>query len=273
MQYRELRPSEPYRDSVECVWIVEGASSVRGPCETIVPDGCAELILHLGERFAGGFGGALVTQPRAILVGPLSRPFLVSRPRGPILTLGVRFRPGGLRAYLHAPVHELAEIASDGRAVFGRSAASLAEALFEARDDAARLRLVEDFLGERRRASRLQPGLVGQVLASRGRIRSDALARAAGLSLRQLERLFREAVGLSPKRLSRIVRFQEVLRRTGDDAADWVSVALDCGYFDQSHLVRDFSELAGAAPSRFAGREGFAGNFIAPARLEAFFGA
>ena len=273
MQYRELRPSGPFRDSVECVWIVEGASSLHGPSETIVPDGCAELILHLGERFAGGIEGALLTQPDAVLVGPLSRPFLLSKPAGQIRTLGVRFRPGGLRSFLDTPVHELADLASDGEAVFGRSAARLADALSEAHDDAARLRRVECFLGERRRDSKLRSGLVRQVLTSRGRLRSDALARAAGLSLRQLERLFREDVGLSPKRLSRIVRFQEVLRRMGDEATNWVSVALDCGYFDQSHLVRDFSELTGVAPSRFAGREGFAGNFIAPARLDAFFGA
>jgi AraC-like DNA-binding protein len=50
-------------------------------------------------------------------------------------------------------------------------------------------------------------------------------------------------------------------------------VALDCGYFDQSHLIRDFWELAGTAPSRFAVREGSAANFVAPERLEAFFGS
>jgi AraC-like DNA-binding protein len=256
------------------VWIVEDAASAPGPCETIVPDGCAELVLHLGERFAGSVSGAPLAQAGAVLVGPLSQPFRLSRPSGRILSLGVRFRPGGLRAFLDAPVHEIAEAASDAGAVLGAEVALLAEALYEAQDDAARLRLVEAFLrARRRRAPTLPSHLVREVLASRGRLRSEALARASGLSLRQLERCFRDAVGLSPKRLSRIVRFQEVLRRTVDDTADWVSVALECGYCDQSHLVRDFSELSGAAPSRFAGRDGFAGNFVAAARLDAFFGA
>jgi AraC-like DNA-binding protein len=273
VQYRELRPPAPFRDSVECVWIVEGTAPAAGPSETIVADACAELILHLGERFAGAVFGSPQTQSEAVLVGPLSRPFRVKRPAGRIFTLGARFRPGGLRAFLDVPIHELAETATDARAVFGGDTARLAVALAEARDDTARLFAIERFLGERRRRSPPGAGLVGHILASGGRVRSEELARAAGISLRQLERRFRLEVGLSPKRLSRIVRLQEVLRRTADAEADWVDVALDCGYFDQSHLVRDFCELAGTAPSRFAAGEGFAANFVAPERLEAFFGS
>ena len=273
MEYRELRPAAWLREHVECVWIVAGAATVRGPSETIVPDGCAELIFHLGERFVAGLERAAAKQPEAVLVGPLSRPFQVERPCGRVLTMGVRFRPGGLRAFLDAPVHELAEGATDARAVWGAETALLAEALSETRDAATRLLRVEDFLRRRRRPAASESGLVRQILTSRGQVRSEDLAWAAGISLRQLERRFRDTVGLPPKRLARIVRFQEVLRRSGGDTPDWVAVALDCGYYDQSHLIRDFCELAGAAPSRFSGRNGFAGNFVAPERLDAFFGA
>lgn len=271
MEYRELRAPASLREHVECVWLVAGASTACAPAETIVPDGCAELILHLGERFAAGLERADGRQPEAVLVGPLSRPFQVARPSGRILTLGVRFRPGGLRAFVDAPVHELAEGATEARSVFGSETALLAEALSEAHDDGVRLGRIEDFLRRRQRPVASEAGLVRRIFASRGLVRTEELARDAGVSLRHLERRFRAAVGLSPKRLARIVRFQEVLRRTAGESPDWVAVALDCGYFDQSHLIRDFSELAGAAPSRFTGRDGFAGNFIAPARLDAFF--
>jgi AraC-like DNA-binding protein len=80
-------------------------------------------------------------------------------------------------------------------------------------------------------------------------------------------------VGLGPKGLGRLVRFQEVYRRLGADVpSDWASVALDCGYYDQAHLLRDFRELAGSPPSRLLGSEGaLARAFVDPARLARFF--
>jgi transcriptional regulator GlxA family with amidase domain len=74
----------------------------------------------------------------------------------------------------------------------------------------------------------------------------DALGRLSSLSPRELQRGFRRHVGISPKRLARILRFQEALRLSG--LVPWVEVALRCGYFDQAHLVRDFRELAGETP-------------------------
>ena len=114
---------------------------------------------------------------------------------------------------------------------------------------------------------------VGRLLAERGQTRLPALAATAELSERQLERRFRSAVGLGPKALARLVRFQEVYRRLGEDApADWALIALDCGYFDQAHLLRDFRELAGSPPSRLLGSEGeLARRFVDPARLRRFF--
>ena len=73
------------------------------------------------------------------------------------------------------------------------------------------------------------------------------------LGERRLERAFRDRVGVSPKRLARILRFRSAyvaLARGGAQAA----VAFDAGYADQAHLLRDFRELAGAPPSQVLGR-------------------
>jgi AraC-like DNA-binding protein len=92
------------------------------------------------------------------------------------------------------------------------------------------------------------------------------------LSARQVERRFREAVGVSPKTLARIVRFQEVLRRTPGESAS-AEVALDSGYYDQAHLLRDFRDFAGVVPTLFRAAEGdLARQFTSPDRLERFFG-
>jgi transcriptional regulator GlxA family with amidase domain len=114
--------------------------------------------------------------------------------------------------------------------------------------------------------------MAGALVRSRGRTSVDALAAGAGVSARHVERVFRDEVGLSPKRLARVVRLQEVLRRLGAAPDRWVDVALDCGYADQAHLSRDFRELTGESPTRWSGSD-LARQFTAPARLEAFFSA
>jgi methylphosphotriester-DNA--protein-cysteine methyltransferase len=94
------------------------------------------------------------------------------------------------------------------------------------------------------------------------------------LGLRQLERRFRAAVGLPPKALARVLRFQAVLHAVGQGAGSWAGVALDHGYFDQPHLIRDFQELAGETPARLLARLGELGRrFVAPERLAALFAA
>src|SRR5262249_9356833 len=82
-----------------------------------------------------------------------------------------------------------------------------------------------------------------------GHVRVATIANAAGLSLRQFQRRFREAVGISPKLFSRMQRFQRVFRAAEALDTDWVGAAVRNGYFDQAHLIRDFREFAGKAPT------------------------
>jgi transcriptional regulator GlxA family with amidase domain len=101
------------------------------------------------------------------------------------------------------------------------------------------------------------------------------MAEQIGLSSRQLEREFRSGVGLSPKALARIVRFQNLLRLVGEGPLrEWAYLAVEGGYADQPHMVREFREFAGQSPSErqitVAGE--LATNFIAPQRLAALLG-
>jgi transcriptional regulator GlxA family with amidase domain len=101
----------------------------------------------------------------------------------------------------------------------------------------------------------------------KGRVDIDRLAELAGMSIRQLERRFGERVGMSPKELCRILRFKNVFKHLAAYAADgWASTALACGYYDQSHMIRDFKHYAGTSPAAyFSGRRAgdrlFTGNF------------
>jgi transcriptional regulator GlxA family with amidase domain len=91
--------------------------------------------------------------------------------------------------------------------------------------------------------------LANRIVEERGLISVDKLASDAGISTRQLQRKFLHEVGVGPKLLSRILRFQQVFRALERSDASWAPVAIDCGYYDQAHLIRDFNQFAGQTPS------------------------
>src|SRR5690242_7222686 len=100
MRYEELTPGEELRDLVECFWsAVDREPRAGRPPEHIVPDGCPELIVHLGDPFSRRVDGRWRRQGRAFLAGTLSRPWSLKAGRV-VDTFGVRFRPGALPALL-----------------------------------------------------------------------------------------------------------------------------------------------------------------------------
>ena len=82
-------------------------------------------------------------------------------------------------------------------------------------------------------------------------MRVEALARAAGCSARQIERIFQVRVGLSPKMFLRILRFQAAVADLGRDEASpaWAARAAALGFYDQAHFIRDFKQFTGASPT------------------------
>jgi transcriptional regulator GlxA family with amidase domain len=87
-----------------------------------------------------------------------------------------------------------------------------------------------------------------------GRASIGALAAELGWSHRRLIVRFREQIGLAPKTVARVLRFDRAVAALGSSGSrGFAEIALDCGYFDQAHLNRDFRELAGTTPTAFRG--------------------
>jgi len=275
LRYVEHRPRASLRPHLECLWLVsDPRPRVRRAPERVVPDGCPELIVHLGDPFSRQVGGRWRRQRRAFLAGTLTRPWLLRAGRQ-VATLGVRFRPGEV-----TPLLQVSMAAATGRetelaAIVGRPRArALVAALAAARGDASRFAAAEDWLDSQlalagRRPSGTARPAVRALLEARGASRIADVARALGWSRRRLERVFARELGIRPKLFARIVRLNAVL--AGLDAAERASavdLALDAGYFDQAHLLRDFRVLAGRTPRHGRERDGeLARNFTHPERL------
>ena len=277
MRYRSIAPGPDLAPWVECFWSLAGDGPSAGAPEAVWPDGCMELIVHLGDPFRSlADDGALAIQPTSLLVGQLLRPMLL-QPGRRVATLGIRFRPGGARPFFGVPLGELAGAVIPLETLWGADARRFESDLASAHAGSMRRRVSAGTLERRapgqlaleraaslarhtllrRLDSRRGPSAevsaaIGRVIEARGAMRIDRLAREVGWGSRRLERRFLAAVGLPPKPFARIVRFQSLLARLPARDPDWVTLALDCGYFDQSHLAGEVRALAGATPSALA---------------------
>jgi AraC-like DNA-binding protein len=274
MRYCEISPKVPLNSFVECFWMLEGDGPTKGGApERILPDGCVELILNFGARFSQHTNSHSVIQPRHFLVGQMSGPILIS-PTGRVELLGIRFHPGGTSAFLRTPMNELTDQVTE----LGSLSSELERELLRVSEDLASLEektaavesvLISRVLKNSNLPSTMQ--LAARIVNSAGLIPVDQLALDAGISNRQLERRFMREVGVGPKLLSRILRFQQVFRAVERSDAAWASIAIECGYYDQAHLIRDFNQFAQQTPSvLFAGQTALAESFTRKTRTSHF---
>jgi AraC-like DNA-binding protein len=87
-----------------------------------------------------------------------------------------------------------------------------------------------------------------------GLVDIGALAEEVGWSRKHLASQFGAQVGLAPKVMARVLRFNRAisLLKETENSSDWSGIAFDCGYYDQSHLIREFRDFAGQTPTEFA---------------------
>lgn len=236
MRYRESKPSAAMSRFVRCYWVLEDDDASR--VQRIVPDGRAELILNLGQPYEAQKDGVWSRQPECFLIGQITGP-LVLRATGPVRIIGVTFHPHTAGELLKVPMSEM----TDASVAVGDISRGLRD--LEEVDEVGDVeRILKGLAGRAGDEDRLLSAAVNQTELSVGE-----MAGYAGLSARQFERRFRQAVGIPPKLFSRMRRFQRVFASLEGGSARWADAALECGYYDQSHLIRDFQEFAGKPPA------------------------
>ena len=273
MEYCERRPKPPLSSFVECFWTLESETPSTQP-ERILPDGCVELILNFGARFSQHDDDKPRLQPRSFLVGQMTGPILIS-PTGAVQLLGIRFHPGGTLPFLRVPLHEI----TDSLVELGSLSSKLERELLSATSQSPLLTekvsaveacLTNQLLNTTENSWLML--LAARIVETGGLVSVDRLASDAGISSRQLERRFLREVGLGPKLLGRIIRFQQVFRAVEQCNSAWAEIAIECGYYDQAHLIRDFNQFARQTPGvLFSNQSAFTEWFTRKARKSDFY--
>ncbi len=250
-RYREYAPAPDLAGRVHCFWRIRADKAPLTP-NRICPDGCADLVVSDGVVHAVG-------SMRTAVILPLT---------GRVDLFGVRFRPGEALPFFDVPLAELTDAAVGVEQLGWAAGRDLGEQLAGAVTTPHRIALIEAALRTRQaRTGRRTPppalrAAVRLLEAGNGGPGLRRVREAVGTGERTLERQFQEMVGLSPKGFERVARFRRVLARMqGRPRVPYAAMAIEAGYADQAHFIREFKSLSGLTPAAYA-REWDAVGFV-----------
>lgn len=254
-----LRPSGPLHAYVDRLWY-----SQRGPLphvrERFLPTGSADIVVPLLQDHLIRYESEHDTQARrlrgAIVQGPFDR-FGVRGTEGSSAVVGVHFKPGGAAAFLGGALPALRNRTELLEDLWGTWARDLRERLQAAASPQQVLQRLQDELLQRLRTAAVPDPLAAFAIAAFRRdpagARVEPVQRASGCTPAQFIRRFEQAVGLTPKRFARVQRLGLLLPQLARcGPRDWAQIAAGAGYYDQSHLIHEFRQLAGLTPAAYA---------------------
>ena len=237
--YWRYLPSPELAPYVEHYWTVEWDLPQPELRETL-PYPSAHIILEPGVAQIGG-----------VRTARFSRML-----QGKSRVLGVKFRPGGLRPFIAQPVAAFTDKVLPLHEVFGEAARDLDRRVLAHTDHQAAIAMTESFLHTLAPRWDDAIGLVGRIaerIANDRQIEKvEQIVDAFDVSTRKLQRLFSEYVGVSPKWMIQRYRLQEAAQWLASaTAVEWPAIALDLGYSDQAHFIREFKKLIGKSPAEY----------------------
>jgi AraC-like DNA-binding protein len=257
VEITEYKPGQPLDSFVEFFWTGEFNTTYQPRLsQLVVPNGYVELIIHITDQHCDLQSGSNWGQsPDYTIIGLYTRPYEVQF-RSYVRTFGIRFKPEGIYNIFGIPASLFTEQFKDMELVLGSHFRDYCSRLRESEDTSQKLALTHQYL-----LNQLQNHYPEKTYLNRAadliRVENftskvDELPGKVYISRRQLEREFKEKIGLSPKQYIRLARLNAINRylQSGREI-NLGSLSLEAGFADQAHLCREFKTFAGLPPAKF----------------------
>ena len=249
-------PPPPLNNYIVRLWYMDMRVSYHQ--ERILPTATVELIINFGSPFRlydrhDEAHSKLLTE--SWLTG-LHSTYFLNEAGTESHMIGVQFKPGGLAPFFRLPASELHNQIVSLDTLWGRFADEIRERLYAAQTIAARFALLETLLLARlneppHNLNAIQAA-VAEIARQQGSLSIRSLSDQIGMSQKHLITLFKRIVGVSPKTLARIYRFQQVLHIIDPSKpVDWTMIAQAASYYDQSHFNDEFMGFTGLRPTDY----------------------
>jgi AraC-like DNA-binding protein len=257
MKFLSAKPSHFLAPFVKFYWMMKTTKPVtKEYIHRIIPNGLIELTFYLGNR------PHLVESDSAFpvhsLVSGQLKSFFDIKYADSLTVFSIYLYPHGLSMFFDLPMSELLNQTVSLRHLLKEKSERLEDDLFEAVTFEEKVNVVEHFFLERLKRNYNEykfariDHCIDVINQNFGAVDIETLTSEACLSRKQLERTFSDFIGLSPKQFLKVVRFQNVInKKSKEPFVSLTELAYDCGYFDQSHMVKDFRSLSGLSPKDY----------------------
>jgi AraC-like DNA-binding protein len=243
MIYKEVKPHPALVDYIDAFWTTtsDGKKIVS---EKILPDGCVDIILNLGDDCKTDNGTFDIKNGRTYLVGTMKH-FKIVEMKPETNLIGIRFKPAAFPSfYKFTSLHQI----TDGTVEFeNKLSPDLKQVISNSTEY-----LNQFFINKLTRPNPILLPVVADIKNCRGQINVPELAKRHFTTTKQLERNFKQHVGISPKEFINLVRFQFVLHVIQKKSSErsLLTIALEHGYYDHSHLANEVKRYTGVAPTQ-----------------------
>ena len=261
MKVSFTQPEKQLSPYVAFIWVFESSFGVPlADSRIIVPDGRAKIIVpYRNSLCAAVTTGLLNAQEHHIfLVGIQRNPTTIASTATDTGTIGVELTPKGLYHLFHLSMHEITDRMLSFEELFGPQGARLQTLVGDAEDPQQKIVLLQTALTHLLQQNDKEYALLDHTLdllaQTHGMMPVQELAAHIGYTRRYLDRLFQEHVGVSPKSLASILRFQEVYQGwMQHQSPTFFRNHWSAYYYDQSHFIKEFQRFTGFTPQHYAG--------------------
>jgi len=256
LNFQVFSPSPVLSNDVMLIWVMESETEIVAAPERIVADGIVELVFNYHEPLLTHFSdGSVEKEPASFIINQLNHPISI-QPDGRVGVIAVRFYPWGAINFMRPDFKEYADQAVSIENIWRKTCQEIEEKLSCASSIIERVQIVQSFLLEKFKNYNCHDTITGKLVRhiylTKGRHRISELSKETGIGQRNMERKLLTAMGASPKHFSKIARFLgscDLIRNNGN--LDLPQIALDSGYYDQSHFAHEFKSFAGVTPLQF----------------------
>lgn len=253
----EFAPSVSLRPYVQSYWLGDfNMHSHNGLSQSMVPNGYIELIIHLTDKHCNLFNDTdWAHSPDYTIIGMFAEPYTVMFDNH-VQAFGIRLTPEGFYHIFGVPPAEVLGIYEDMEAVAGKFFRLFCDEVRRATTVQERIRITERYFSKRLNDRYLQDDYIALtaniIRNSKGSINIAQLNEQVPISVRQLQRKFKQIIGVTPKAYIRIARMNAVHSYLNtQEHIDLTELAYESGFADQSHFIREFRQMTGNGPRNY----------------------
>jgi AraC-like DNA-binding protein len=267
--YKQVPASKHLQRFVKSYWMIDGLNDKTIRKEKIIPDGYLEMVFHYKEPYKSNINGSWRDKrDKYVIAGQISNHFYLEN-IGYTGMFGIKFQPWAFRTLFNIDMKSITDdniqIPDNIMKEIKPLNSILDKKLAFETKVAESEKWLTDLLQTNKATVKKGESAAKMMLETNGALGLTEIKDKTNISERALQRYFKEYIGLSPKFYCRIIRFSHIFKLASSENPNWTDIALQAGFYDQAHFIKDFKEFTGEEPSKYGFDESNAANlFLRP---------